>query len=224
MLGLQAKGVGAVFGLSGRGSLAWVVQLHTLADLAVALVLLLALASLLGLGFGLAEHGQIDASAEPDLGLPATILNAVRHPWEVTGGLWFSLMLASTLLPTTIHLLFLVASPLALVQAGKQRRAGLRERLLPLSWDALDVEARQGLATELSAELVQRNALVWVPAAGLLVLVVGLLAMGVGALFGLAWFAESVGSFACWGVDVADWLFSHERALGCHVWGRSGGG
>jgi len=211
-------------GLPGRWRLVRTVAWHTAADLGLAVLLLLGLAFVLGLGFGIAEHGEIGAAASRDLGLVATVRQAVADPWGVEGGLWFSLMLVSTLLPTALHLLFLMASPVAAIQAGKQRRMGLRVRLLPLSWDAMKQEERQELATQISREVVQRNALIWGPAAALLVLVVGALAAGFGAVFQLSWFAETVGSFACWGVDAADLAFGHDRsAIPCTVWGMGVG-
>jgi hypothetical protein len=131
--------------------------------------------------------------------LALTVQHAVRDPWGVQGGLWFSLMLVSTLVPTALHMLFLVASPVAAVQVGKStaERRRLRAGLHPQIWQ------------------IQTEAL--------LVFVAGLLIAGIGAVFQLAWFAETVGSFACRGVDVADLAFDHTRAVPCAVWGIGAG-
>jgi hypothetical protein len=212
--------------LPTRWRLAQTVAWHTVADLGVAVVLLLALAFVLGLGFGVAEHGRIVGDAAwRDLGLALTVQHAVRDPWGVQGGLWFSLMLVSTLVPTALHMLFLVASPVAAVQVGKStaERRRLRAGLHPQIWQIQTEAERTELATQISRELVQRHIWVWAPAAALLVFVAGLLIAGIGAVFQLAWFAETVGSFACRGVDVADLAFDHTRAVPCAVWGIGAG-
>ena len=204
-----------------RRQWAWRIGWHAAADLGGAALLLLALAFVLGLGFGMAEHGEVGAAGSRDLALVATVQQAVAAPWSVDGGLWFSLMLVSTLVPTALHMLFLVASPVAAIRMGKatQERRRLSAGLHPHFWRTCSEEGRQQLATQISRELVQRQVWVWAPAAALLVFVAGLLAAGVGAVVQLSWFAETVGSFTCWGVDAADLLAGHDRAMPCAVWG-----
>ncbi len=148
---------------------------HASIDLAAAIGLLLVLAMVLGFGFGAAERGQISGTEIRRLPFAQAITAAAKDPWGIGagGGLWFTLMLISTLVPTAIHFLFLLASPLALIQAGKQKRAGLGVQLVPLSWDKLSTAERDALANLVSRELVQREQDgIWVLAAVLFALLI----------------------------------------------------
>jgi hypothetical protein len=192
---------------AGR-SMAKAVAKHASIELAVAIGLLLTLAFILGLSFGAAGHGEIGGTQARGLRLAQTIADTAKNPWSIGegGGLWFTLMLVSTLIPTAIHFLFLLASPLALIQAGKQKREGLRVQLVPLSWDVMSADERSTLASQISRELVQRNLRIWVPAAMLFVLLIGGAVAAFAALVQEPWFAAVVAWFAQAGVNVAAWF------------------
>ena len=176
-------------------------------DFIVAVVLLLALAWVLGFGFGAAEHSGTKYRSLP---LVDAINSAANDPWGTGdgGGLWFTLMLVWTLVPSAIHFLFLLASPLALFQAGKQKRIRLHARLIPFSWNQMGLDERDTLANQISRELVQRNALIWGPAAGLFCLLLGGLALTMIALVQEPLFSAVVAGFAQSGVDLAAFLFT----------------
>ena len=206
-------------GLAPKRSMVLTICKHAAIDLAAAIGLLLVLALVLGFGFGAAEHGEIAEPQARGLPLSETIQAAAQHPWDIgnqlsaddpdykPGGLWFTLMLVSTLIPTAIHFLFLLASPLALVQAGKQNRMRLHAQLVPLSWDQMSPDERDTLANQISRELVQRNALIWGPAAGLFCFLLGGLILAMIALVDQPWFAAVVAWFAEGGVNLAAFFF-----------------
>jgi hypothetical protein len=106
-------------------TIAW----HTLVDLMAAIVLLAAMAYMLAVGFAgynqvviaLSEGGRAAFELEP------FIERAAAAPW--TDGLWLTIMLISTLVPTFLHLVMLLASPIAWAAVPTETRLALAEDL-----------------------------------------------------------------------------------------------
>lgn len=107
------------------GRRAMTVAWHTLADLVAAVVLLAAMAYLLAVGF--AGYNQVAIALSDEgrgaFGLERFIERAAAAPW--TDGLWLTVMLVSTLVPTFLHLIMLLASPIALVALPTEKRLAL---------------------------------------------------------------------------------------------------
>ena len=83
----------------------------------------------------------------------------------------------------------------------------LHAQLVPLSWDQMSPDERDTLANQISRELVQRNALIWGPAAGLFCFLLGGLILAMIALVDQPWFAAVVAWFAEGGVNLAAFFF-----------------
>lgn len=89
----------------------WGLVWHGVLDIAAAAIFLVLLAALLPRALGLFFEIASRVVELPPISLPAYLCVAAREP--LGAGLWASAMLFSTLVPTALHLMFLVASPLA---------------------------------------------------------------------------------------------------------------
>jgi hypothetical protein len=107
------------------GRRAWTVAWHASADLIAAVLLLLAMAYLLAFGF--AAYDQVAIGLSYDgvgaFDLDFYIERAAAAP--STDGLWLTIMLISTLVPTFLHMVMLLASPMALVALATEKRLAL---------------------------------------------------------------------------------------------------
>lgn len=175
------------------------IALHGLADLAIAVILLLLMAYTLAFGFAAYNQiGQLQQHIDV-FHLRETIRQAADAPWRE--GFWLTTMLLTTLLPTFGHGVMLLGSPLGLMIPGSQR---LQLALTLESYDtAIDRQAQ-----------IRRKIAYWIAygqwmshAAGLLLLLwlLGRIAMIVIAVKqgGIASFA---GGAAELGIQTAEWL------------------
>jgi hypothetical protein len=103
---------------------------HGLLDFVLSAALLAAMAFLLAFGFE--AYDQIAAAqGQHAFDLGPYLEAAADHPW--TDGLWLTVMLLSTLFPTALHVVVLLASPLALITLPTERRLQLAGELE--TWD-----------------------------------------------------------------------------------------
>jgi hypothetical protein len=98
---------------------------HGTLDLVLAVALLAAMAFFLAFGFESYNRiAMLQQGAEhPAFVLAPFLANAADHPWS--GGLWLTVTLLSTLLPTALHMVALLASPIALVTLPSEKRLAL---------------------------------------------------------------------------------------------------
>ncbi|MDE0221276.1 MAG: hypothetical protein OXJ90_18555 [Spirochaetaceae bacterium] len=120
------------------------VILHATIDFACAIAFLGLLAFAFGLGFGYIEN----AFTMDDEVVEILVRSAVDHPWRPGWGLWYSVMLMSTLVPTAVHGLFLFASPLSMVTARRRKRRLIAGDLR--RWSSLDTPNRKRVAADAS--------------------------------------------------------------------------
>ena len=112
----------------GPWARAWAVAWHGLADLAIAVGLLLAMAWALAFGFAL--YDEIATWKEAKSAFPELAAMVTRAAAEPFGpGFWLTAMLVTTLFPTLLHGLVLLASPLGLVFLPGKKRRDLAEML-----------------------------------------------------------------------------------------------
>ena len=97
----------------GLGQRAVAVVAHGALDLILAVALLAAMAFFLAFGFEAYNRIAIAQRGEdlPVFALGPFLAAAADHPW--TDGLWLTVMLISTLVPTALHVVALLASPIA---------------------------------------------------------------------------------------------------------------
>ena len=126
MLGHLRRGL-AAGATAGRRAL--VIAGHTVADLALAVLSLFALAWLLAFAFEwAAQQGLFGAFDSEDGAFVRGMLDAaVAAPFR--DGLWLLFMLATTFVPTVVHLVFLTFAPLAVIALPGRRRRELVARL-----------------------------------------------------------------------------------------------
>lgn len=120
------------------------VMLHSIADLVAAIGFLAVLAFALGFGFG----GLTNTSFLSEEDIRRFVEAAVTDPWKPGKGLWYSAMLVSTLFPTAVHFLFLLASPIAIVAAGKRKRKSIADKLR--NWECFEKKEQKGIAADAS--------------------------------------------------------------------------
>ncbi len=121
--------LGSFGGARGLGQRAVAVVGHGLLDLGLAAALLAAMAFFLAFGFEAYNRIAIAQRGEdlPVFDLGPFLANAADHPW--TDGLWLTVMLISTLVPTALHMVALLASPIALVTLPTEKRLALAGEL-----------------------------------------------------------------------------------------------
>ena len=177
---------------------------HGAIDLGAAVVLFLGLSFCFGWSFGLVEYRGFGSEWGRNLEIGQTITDAVSGPWNASHGLWFTVMLLSTLVPTLFHFLFVLASPMVLVGIRRTKRHELAAKLGIISWESMEQFERHQVAIEVLREIVRYSRLIWVPAVG----VFGLLSAGtvvlVDTIIGMPDAAEWVGRFAKVGMRLAE--------------------
>ena len=104
-----------------------IIVLHSLADLASSVALLLLMAFALGLGFQAYNDLAMFWHESEPLNLLAVIAATAYDPWGE--GFWFTLMLLTTLLPTFGHGIMLLGSPLGLLLIPDRKRLELADEL-----------------------------------------------------------------------------------------------
>ncbi len=116
-------------GAAGLGWRVLAVIGHGVLDLLLAVALLDAMAFFLAFGFEAYNRIAILQRGQdlPVFDLGPFLTSAADHPW--TDGLWLTVMLVSTLLPTALHVVALLASPIALVTLPTQERLALAGEL-----------------------------------------------------------------------------------------------
>jgi hypothetical protein len=104
-----------------------VIVLHSFADLASSVALLLLMAFALGLGFQAYNDLAVLWNEKPPFDLATIIDSTANDPWGE--GFWFTLMLLTTLLPTFVHGIMLLGSPLGVLLIPDRKRLALAEDL-----------------------------------------------------------------------------------------------
>ena len=141
---------------------------HTIADLILAVIALILLAWLLAFAFELYGQAGLAGPIDAEHGsyVQPMIDDAMKGPWQ--NGLWVWLMLLSTLVPTMIHLTFLIAAPLAVIALPDRRRLELIERL-----EAFDRASREEQTTtvrRVATYIAQEQRVIWIVAAACVVI------------------------------------------------------
>jgi hypothetical protein len=197
----------ASFGAESLKQRALTVIGHGALDLILSVALLAAMAFFLAFGFEAYNRLAVAQRGEdlPVFFLGPFLANAANHPW--TEGLWLTVMLLSTLVPTALHMVALLASPLALVTLPTEKRLQLAFEL-----DTYGQQPeRQGSIQRRAGRYVARErhgALVL--AAGLFVLLLaGLLAL-INLLLSLIEEGETIAHLV---LHVAEWGIAAARML-----------
>ena len=104
-----------------------VIVLHSFADLASSVALLLLMSFALGLGFQIYNDLAVLGHETQPFNLSSVIETTAAHPFGE--GFWFTLMLLTTLLPTFGHGIMLLGSPLGVLLIPDRKRLALAEDL-----------------------------------------------------------------------------------------------
>ena len=196
--------------LNARAALPWRVTGilgHTLADAAIALASLLALAWLLAFLFEFAaKYGVFGPLAGGEGSFVRGMLPETGvSPWP--DAYWLVFLLATTLGPTAIHLVFLTFTPVAILALPDAQRRELIARLQ--CWETSDANARRETEDRVATYFARGRLRVWFAAAAIVVL--GPIGVGIGvhAVFGIGlWGAlgEALVATAEHAIAVADAL------------------
>ena len=183
LLGLVRAGAGA-------GTRAFAVVSHTVADFVLALALLLALAWLLGFFFeAYGLSGWMPGIAAQDHSWArGWLVPAIQVPFGA--GLWITLMLASTLVPTAIHLAFMSFSGLAIVTLPDEPRQALLARLE--GWSYASEDERKTTVPKVASYFARDRIFLWAAAIFCSGAVLGLLGVAVALLLR----GTGIGSFS----------------------------
>jgi hypothetical protein len=180
---------------------------HGVLDLILAVALLAAMAFFLAFGFEAYNRMAIAQRGEdlPVFALEPFLANAADHPW--TEGLWLTVMLISTLVPTALHMVALLASPLALVTLPTEKRLKLAAEIESYH---LDPERQASIQRRAGRYVARERHGALVLAAGLSVLLIaGLLAL-INLLLGRIEEGETIAHLvlqvAAWGIGAARML------------------
>jgi hypothetical protein len=186
---------------AGSGSRAAAIMAHGLLDLGAAVALMLSMAFALALGFELYNEVAIRQRGEPVFALPPFVDAAAADP--LLTGFWLTAMLGTTLVPTFLHGLVLIASPLAVAVLPDARRLALAEGLE--GYDALPEERRIAVRRKAAWWLTRARVGTWTVAAVLFLVV---LAVFFGAIRELhrGGFADLVRNAAHLGIWCGQWL------------------
>lgn len=173
---------------------------HGLADLAIAVALLLSMAYALALGFeGYNELAKLQTHKPVFEGLRQTIATAADHPGSE--GFWLTAMLLTTLLPTFGHGVMLLGSPLSLVFLPDRKRQELASMLDGYASAANQVYIRRNVATWIArGQLLNHLA-----AFGLLIWLLGRFA-AFGFWLQYGGLSQIIANAAYLGVDTAEWF------------------
>ena len=150
----------------------WAIAGFGLADLAIAVGLLLAMAYTLALGFeGYNEFAQFQRH-EAVFALRTMIEAAAASPWH--SGFWLTAMLLTTLLPTFGHGLVLLGSPLGVVFIPDRQRLALAEALD--GYEQMDKSKQAALRRRAAGWIIHGRVLSQLAALALLVWLLGRIA------------------------------------------------
>jgi hypothetical protein len=184
----------------GAGGRAWTIAWHALADLGLALVLLASLAFCLAFAVeGWNQYAEARTCCMA-YDLVPYIKDAAAAPW--TAGLWLTVMLLSTLAPTVLHGVALLASPLVLLVIGSPRRAALATALAGYE------RARhpEAVLQDVGWYLARSQVWAWTVASLLMLFLLALL-LGFIRLLHQGGLASWVAEIALAGVAAARWCF-----------------
>lgn len=194
-----------LLGLLGPGQSGWrrgwAIAAHGLADLAIAVALLLLMAYALALGFELYNELGKFQRHEAVYDLRQMVDRAAAAPGH--SGFWLAAMLLTTLLPTFGHGLVLLASPLGFLFIPDGPRAALATALE--GYKGASRNRQVAIRRRAARWIVQGRALAWLWALLLLVWLLGRCAAFIvlwldGGLAGVAARAAYAG------LDTAEWL------------------
>ncbi len=156
--GLGRRLLASFGGSGGLGQRVAAVVGHGVLDLVLAVALLAAMAFFLAFGFEAYNRIAIIQRGQdlPVFDLGPFLANAADHPW--TDGLWLTVMLISTLVPTALHVVALLASPIALVTLPTEKRlaAGRRARDVRCAARAAPAASSGGPGATSRASAMQR--------------------------------------------------------------------
>ncbi|MEZ5936082.1 MAG: hypothetical protein R3F54_30105 [Alphaproteobacteria bacterium] len=182
----------------------WTLLWHTAADLLAALILLASMA--FALSFGVEAYNQglgaPDQTGLPSFDLRPYIEQAAAAPFS--DGLWLSTMLLSTLVPTALHLVLLLASPLILLFVPTEQRIALANELG--SYDRLPKQQQEAIRQRAALYVARERPRAIIAAAALFGLLLTLLS-ALGALVYQGDFASVIQQIAFLGIALAQWLF-----------------
>ena len=146
-----------------------VIVLHSFADLASSVALLLLMAFALGLGFqAYNDLAVLGNQSQPFNHLSEVITSTAKDPWGE--GFWFTLMLLTTLLPTFGHGIMLLGSPLGVLLIPDRKRLALAEDLENY---ASAGERQPNIRLRAARWHVQDRLFHWLFSAGLLIWLLG---------------------------------------------------
>jgi hypothetical protein len=186
------------------GRRAVVIAGHTLADLALAFVSLFALAWLLAFAFEwAAQQGIFGAFDSADGSFVRGMLDAAAAA-PLREGLWLLFILATTFVPTVVHLVFLTFAPLAVIALPGRRRHALVAGLE--AWDTADAKARDATAHKVAAYFARGRLRVWFAAVAIVLLGPPGVFVALNQAFGGEFYATLGGSLvgvAEYGIDAA---------------------
>ena len=138
------------------GERVWAVVWHGGIDLVLALLMLGTFAFFLAFAFE--SYNQLASALGPAAYQLVPFIDAAAlAPWGQ--GLWLTVMLLSTLVPTALHGVMLLASPLALLFLATPQRAGLADALD--GFEEAD-ETEQLRILRLTGRYLHRRQLAWV--------------------------------------------------------------
>lgn len=173
-----------------------VIMLHSFADLASSVALLLLMAFALGLGFQTYNDLAVLGHEAQPLDLASVIETTALHPFGE--GFWFTWLLLTTLLPTFGHGIMLLGSPLGVLLIPDRKRLALAE---DLERYATAGERQPNIRLRAARWHVQERLVHWLLGAALL-----------GWLLGRVWLLYPLGlvdwakAWAYAGIRLAGWL------------------
>ena len=186
---------------------------HGLADFVMALMTLASVVFLLGFAYELVD--QISPGTVSRINFQPEIWIDTLVSGPLGSGLWFTMMLVSTLVPTAAHLLFLILSPLVMFSRDDENRHRLSSLLIPGTYNSLGDEQKFDLTREAAEwrDKQHRRPVLWAIAGLVAFLVINLFIIGtdkviessVDGNFGLG---KVIGQVAHLGVNVAEEFFS----------------
>ena len=192
----------------GRGEArAATVLVHTFLDLVLAIFSLVLLAWLLAFAFELYGQlcGAVAGGSDHGSYVRPMIDDAMNGPWQ--NGFWIWLMLLSTLVPTAIHMTFLLFAPLTVVALSDTKR---RELILRLEdFDQAERSEQTTTVRKVASYFARERHLVW--SAAIASIIVGPLGLFTVIVQMTEWQASSnlinfLHTIALNGIDVAHFL------------------
>ncbi len=190
-------------GSSPIGGKAWAIFWHIALDLVVAALALLSLACFLGFAFQSYQNTDVWWSGRErgTLALPAYIDIASAAP--LNDGLWLTAMLVSTLIPTFLHGVIVIAGALGLFVPVTTDRLKLADGLETLN--NLGEQQRKLVLQRAGRYFANGRPALWALATLLLLILLVLISAALAAIH-LGGFANYIATAAHVGVDFSNWL------------------